>query len=342
MSYLTCLGTVLAKRLTLNSEISPQPRLYTLLLGQSADERKSTALNKTISHFKDALQSFDVCWGVGSAEGLQKRLEKADGGLLLCLDEFKQFVSKCTITSSVLLPCVNTLFESNRYESKTKSVDINLTDAYLSLLAASTVQTYERTWDGSFTDIGFNNRLFLVPGTSEKRHSIPPPVPGGQKDVLIKQLAEVLKGVGDHRTLDIVPQARSTYHDWYMGLERSIHSKRLDTYALRLMSLMAVNSNLNEVDEDTVKKAVSLCDWQLQVRSMYDPIDADNAIAKMEEKIRRQLRLGPKTERQLKQNVNANRSGNWFFETARKNLERAKDIDWDIRSKRWCIGKGEV
>ena len=79
MSYLTCLGTVLAKKLTLSSEISPQPRLYTLLLGQSADERKSTALNKTISHFKDAIPSFEVSWGVGSAEGLQKRLEKTGG-----------------------------------------------------------------------------------------------------------------------------------------------------------------------------------------------------------------------------------------------------------------------
>jgi hypothetical protein len=342
MSYLTCLGTVLAKKLTLNSEIAPQPRLYTLLLGQSADERKSTALTKTISHFREALQSFDVCWGVGSAEGLQKRLEKAGEGLLLCLDEFKQFVSKCTITSSVLLPCVNTLFESNRYESKTKSVDINLTDAHLSLLAASTVQTYERTWEGSFTDIGFNNRLFLVPGTSEKKHSIPPQVPRDQKVLLINQLVEVLKVVGDHRTLDIVPQARSTYHDWYMGLERSVHSKRLDTYALRLMSLIAVNSNLVEVDEDTVKKAIALCDWQLQVRSMYDPIDADNAIAKMEEKIRRQLRAGPKTERQLKQNTNAQRSGTWFFETARKNLVRVEEIVWDTRSKRWCMREGEV
>ena len=48
MSYLTCLGTVLSRRLTLSTEIRPQPRLYSLLLGQSADERKSTSLEKTI------------------------------------------------------------------------------------------------------------------------------------------------------------------------------------------------------------------------------------------------------------------------------------------------------
>jgi hypothetical protein len=95
IAYLTCLGSVLSKSLTAASELRPQPRLFTLILGQSADERKSTVLNKCIWHFKETLQQFPVCWGVGSAEGLQKILEKTDCGLLLCFDEFKQFVSKC-------------------------------------------------------------------------------------------------------------------------------------------------------------------------------------------------------------------------------------------------------
>jgi hypothetical protein len=115
MSYLTCLGAILAKRLTLSSELKPQPRLYTLLLGQSADDRKSTAIEKTVDFFRDTIDrdaGFHVCHGVGSAEGLQKRLEDTKEGLLLYLDEFKTFVSKCKIDSSVLLPCVNKLLNS--------------------------------------------------------------------------------------------------------------------------------------------------------------------------------------------------------------------------------------
>ena len=94
MSYLTCLGSALSRRLTLATEIEPQPRLYTVLLGQSADERKSTSLEKTIKHFRDSVGRFDVCRGVGSAEGLQKRLEDSKDGLLLSLDEFKQFIDR--------------------------------------------------------------------------------------------------------------------------------------------------------------------------------------------------------------------------------------------------------
>jgi hypothetical protein len=46
----------------------------------------------------------------------------------------------------------------------------------------------------------------------------------------------------------------------------------------------------------TFNKLIKLCDWQLAVRKLHDLIDADNKIAKMEEKIRRVLSNGPKKE----------------------------------------------
>lgn len=334
MSFLTCLGTVLSKALTSASEIRPQPRLYTVLLGQSADDRKSTAINKTVGFFKDAVEDFSVCWGIGSAEGLQKRLNEK-GRLLLCFDEFKQFVSKCRIDTSILLPCVNTLFESNRYESRTKKTEIYLDAAYLSLLGASTIQTYERTWDSSFTDIGFNNRLFLVPGTGRRKHSFPAKIPVKKIRALKDRLREVLRHVGSGLELDISPFAREIYHEWYMNLENSVHTKRLDTYAMRLMQLLSVNGLHKEIDEITVKETIELCDWQLQVRRTHDPIDADNEIAKMEERFRRILSGGPRTERELKQRTHYNRTGIWMYETAKKNLQNAGEIRLNKKMKAW-------
>lgn len=49
MAFLTALGTVIGHKVTLESEIEPQPRLYTALLGESADDRKSTAIKLTFS-----------------------------------------------------------------------------------------------------------------------------------------------------------------------------------------------------------------------------------------------------------------------------------------------------
>jgi hypothetical protein len=335
ISYLTCLGAILAKKVTLNSEIAPQPRLFTLLLGESADDRKSTALSKTTDFFRDALTDFQVCWGIGSAEGLQKRLE-GNPQLLLCFDEFKQFVSKCKIDGSVLLPCVNTLFESNRYESRTKNYDINLEDVYLCILAASTVQTYERTWDSSFTDIGFNNRLFLVPGSGEKKFSFPKRIAIAERSWLKTRLGETIRQVEDGLELNITEDAEVLYHEWYMNLERTIHAKRLDTYAMRFMILLAINEGKREIDIGIIDKAIRLMNWQLEVRKLHDPIDADGQAAKMEEKIRRTLRAkGPLTDRELKRFAHVERSGLWVFTMAIRNLQGANEIRTNRATKRW-------
>ena len=137
--------------------------------------------------------------------------------------------------------------------------------------------------------------------------------------------------------LDLTPSAIAVYEDWYMNMERSIHAKRLDTYAVRFMSLLAINDLKDIVDEETVRKIIALCNWELEVRKIYSPIDADNKIAKMEEKIRRQLSTGSKKERTLKQNVNANRAGLWVYDQAKKNLGRAEEIFFNKKTKEWRL-----
>ena len=341
MSYLTCLGTYLSDKVTINSEISPQPRLFVLLLGESASERKSTALHKTTFFFKQVLDdgqicNFSICNGVGSAEGLQKRFEETDL-ILLCIDEFKALASKMKIQGSVLLPCINTLFESNRYENSLKKSQISLDNARLGLLAASTIETYKNMFSPAFMDIGFTNRLFLVPGRGERKYSIPRKVDPRDIFIIKSELIDVLAHVDKHPVLKFTSEAKEMYHDWYMNMEQSVHSKRVDVYALRFMPLLAVNELKNIVDTKIVKKVIALCDWQISVRKQNDPIDADNKIAHMEERIRRVLQNGPRSQRELKQYTNANRSGLWCFKSALKHLEDAEEIVFNTREKRWTL-----
>jgi len=336
IAFLTCLGSLLSGRVTLESELKPDPRFYALLLGQSADDRKSTALSKTVAFFRETVRDFATCWGVGSAEGLQARFEET-AGLLLCFDEFKQFVSKCKITSSVLLPCVTSLFEENRYENRTKTTKVELYNAHLSILAASTIQTYEACWDTQFTDIGFNNRLFLVPGSASRRFAFPPKIPDGDKRALRKRLQELLSFCGRSGwEIPISTAGHDLYNQWYMNQETgSVHTKRLDTYAMRLMILLTVNELEGTVSAEIVQKVTTLCDWQKEVRKIHDPVDADSEIAKMEQKIRRVLEKGPKTERELKQLTNAARAGLWMYESAKRNLAAAHEIFFQKKIKRW-------
>jgi hypothetical protein len=55
MAALTCLGNVVCRRITLASVIRPQPRLYTVILGESGDDRKSTTIRLTVEFFLNIL-----------------------------------------------------------------------------------------------------------------------------------------------------------------------------------------------------------------------------------------------------------------------------------------------
>jgi hypothetical protein len=70
--FLTYFGALTAKMITLESELSPEPRLYTVVIGDSADTRKSTGLRKTDEFFRSlgTPWSVPVLFGVGSAEGM--------------------------------------------------------------------------------------------------------------------------------------------------------------------------------------------------------------------------------------------------------------------------------
>ena len=345
MAFLTCLGAYFAPYLRVKSELGTQPRLYTVLVGESAIERKSTTLSKVSGEFKAVYPDFSTCWGVGSAEGLLRVLTKEENsvpiverfGVLLIFDEFKSFVSKCRIDNSVLLPIVNTLFEINMYETHTKKQDVFVENAHLSVLAATTKETYERIYNPAFIDIGFPNRVFLVPGHAERRFSIPEKISDEDKRSIHQGLIDIRNFVDRGIEFEITDQAKALYHDWYINAEKSVHSKRLDTYSLRLMQLLALNNMKKVIDAEIIQHAIALCDWQLEVRKIFDPIDADSTIAEMEQRIRRYLKKGKLSDRDLKRHTNAHRTGLWFYKTALTNLREAKEAIYDKSSRSYQL-----
>lgn len=347
LSYLTCLGNVLSHKIRLKSVLNTQPRMYTVLVGESASDKKSTAIIKAIEHFETVFKGdFHSALGLGSAEGLQrvfkvaakKSKDKTRTNILLAFDEFKAFISKCKIKNSVLLECVNSLFETNKYENHTQRTSV-IVHGQLSLIGASTIQTYERIYTSAFTDIGFPNRIFLVIGTATTSHPLPGEIPEKKLRVMSANLKAILKFIGNGLTYDIEPDAWEYYDEWYVNVHRkSVHSKRLDGYCLRLMMLLAANSIKPTIDLEIVKDAVALCNWQLEIRKVYDPIDADNSIAAMEEKIRRCLKTrGPLKDYELKQFTQANRVGLWLYHKAKQNLQMAEEVGFSNKNNVWFI-----
>ncbi len=325
LGYLTYLGALVGPSVTLETELRPSPRLYTVLVGDSAIGRKSSAMGHADRFFEPfLLQGVAVLYGLGSAEGIARVVKEKGLPVLLYFDELKIFVDKAKQEGSVALPMVNTLFEFTKYQNHTRDRSIELESVHLSLLAASTKETYERMWTSQFMDIGFLNRLFIVLARRTTKRPFPDAIPAAHIEGLRAKTREQLDGIWraapQPLVLRLTPDAFEHWRVWYEALEDSVYANRLDTIGLRLMMLLAITSGRVTVDETTVQAVVALLDYELAVRKLLDPIDADNAVARMEERIRRALQRGRLKKRDLARQVHAHRSGTWVFNSAIKNL----------------------
>jgi hypothetical protein len=331
-TVISCLGLLFSNRVRLKSELNQQPRLFVILLGESADDRKSTAISKATGffHYISDLVSdmYLTCNGASSAEGLMKVFGSNHQRVMLVYDEFAVFISKAGIESSVLLPCVNTLFEQNRYENATSKQPMKLESGHLSMLAACTINTWERIWTPTFTAIGFQNRLFLCPGKGRRQFAFPAPIPDIKKEKLKSSLKDIVDWIGDGREIGITGEAKKIYEDWYFNIERSVHSKRLDVYALRFIMLFCINEKKETIDTYIAQRVVKLMNWQLAVRKVLDPLDCDNKISLMEARIRKCLspKGTVKTEREIKRACHLKQAGYWIYNCAKGNLLDAREV----------------
>jgi hypothetical protein len=362
LSYLTMLGAAISRHVRLDTSLPVQSRMYTVLLGTSATAKKSTAIYFTDRFFQRlrpgrvaglfaderpppiAKPLFKTIYGLGSAEGIARAIKEEGLPLLLCFDELKVFVDKTKQEGSVGLPMINILFEQNYWDNYTVKKTIALRDAYLSFLAASTTATYKSMWTSNYLDIGFLNRLFTVLCARTQRVAFPRPLPQGALEKLAVETwrqISTLTGRAGPTVFEIDGDADELWREWYMALEDTLHARRLDTIGMRLMLLLAVTTGAATVTRDLVARVIAILDYELRVRRLTDPIDAENSVAKLEEAIRRCLREQPGlTQRQLQQRIHAHRHGIWFFKAALKNLIENEELHLDKGSKTVFPGPG--
>jgi len=301
-----------------------------------------------LEFFRETLEPgvMNPVYGVGSAEGLAECF-KDHNRVLLAIDELKTLIQKMKIDASILLPCINTLFEDNVFHSRTKKHKIKLDNAYLSLLAASTIDTYQNLFNATFTDIGFLNRFFIVIGQSERKFAIPKMIPEDTKKSLRNDLRDILQTVnkltnGTQYLIPINTEAIDIFEHWYFHKRPySVFTTRLDALGHRVMVLMAANEGRNIITPEIAERTVKLLEYQYQARIFADPIDADNVIAKVEERIRRLLTVTPRNERDLARLGNKHRVGNKIWREAIKNLIAAREIVFSAKTKLYTLNTRE-
>ena len=354
VSALTIVGAIASGRLGLNINMDVDPRLYTALVGQSYTGKKSTAQRRTIGFFQslpplpneqgDAASALTpgetslldsagvrISFGVGSAEGLASLLKRSNR-VFLGYDELKALIDKAGTQSSVLLPMVTSLFEGTTWSNTTKKTDFLIKDARLSILGCCTLQTYDSMWTREAIAIGFENRLLLVSADRKNKVAWPQPVEGHESllktvgDRIHKQLAK-LPLDGSSLRFEITADALEIWEHWYDVLPDSPHARRLDTIGFRLLALLTLTTDKEIVDAEVVDAVVKILDYELQLRRLIDPIDAENSIARVEQKIVRALQAyGALSKRDLRRKVHADREGDWVFTKAVSSLQTSERI----------------
>jgi hypothetical protein len=338
-SGLTVFGSRCAGRLRVAANVDCEPRLYTVLLGASYEVKKSTAMKRTVGHLlkQSTLVAPDVKTldGVGSAEGLARKLNEHKH-VLLCYDEMRALMDKASIQGAVLLPTVTSLYEGTRLSNPTKNPkqSIEVDDGHLSLLGCCTLETYSRMWTSDAIAIGLPNRLFIVSADRRRKVAWPENADQTQVDAITarieRQLAQLPPRGSTPLLLNISDEAKARWTEWYESAPPSEHAKRLDTIGFRLMPLLAITNDKTIIDSEVMDTLLAILDYEVKIRQLTDPIDADNAIAAMEEKIRRVLSAkGPRKPRELRRDTHANRAGLWIFDTAITNLKSAARICQD-------------
>jgi hypothetical protein len=329
---LTMLGFLCGTKLHMNVATECEPRLYTVLLGASADVKKSTAMRRTVSffserHFLGPLVVNDkIVYGVGSAEGLARKLNEHND-LLLCYDELQAFITKSCIEGSVLLQATTSLYEQTHWSSavKTAKSSIQVNDGHLSMLGCCTTETYSNMWTPEAIAIGFPNRLFLVSAERKVRVAWPTTADTAKLDSIRDRIRDQLARLP--RKFEITPDAKARWEKWYLSLPASEHAKRLDALGFRLLGLIALSTDKNAIDLEAVEIVCSILDYEFQLRVLTDPIDADNQIAKVEQKVRRALTgRGSLSKRDLMRFSNASREGAWAFARAMSAMQAAEEV----------------
>ncbi len=351
-SFLTFLGLVVSDRIKLLTQTKPQPRLYTVLIGQTGRGRKSEALSQVQDFFDYFKHYFKKCGGVGSSEGLihwvnnnfpvtdakTQSIKKA----IIIYDEFESFVQKVKIESSTLSQAIRTLFRINEYENQTKGTkDGRIEDFFLAILGACTQEVFQTMWESDHISGGTLNRFCLVKETTDKIIPIAKPIPSEKIQELRERLTHMLNRLPLEQIFSIDEDAEKFYSSWYLkqNKDTSEFAVRLEEYAERLALLLAFNRNQIAVDLKTIEDTIALIKWQRQVREDCFPQLAVGVKARVGARIRTQVRKHAGagiTQGQINHKIKAYNFDTWIVEQSYKGLERAGHIV--TRNGRYFLG----
>ena len=329
LSFVTYFGNAISPFVRLNCT-SSEPRFFGVVIGKSGRTRKSAGNNAARDLFKRIESEQQIVEGFGSAEGMLVKLGSPakPKPTIFHFDEINLLAAKTEIKGSAGIAALHKLFDDHDYDHPLAKDDYTVRNAYLSLIGASTLEDFTKTWTAKHEDAGFFSRLLLVAGDADKRISRPVDPDQAQLDILVREVQGLVSSViSDTRVLTIDADAVEVWDKFYESFGDGPEWNRIDAYGFRLMTVQSVLRGEHSVTKSNVQSVVEFLQYEVAIREAVAPVVAENAAAKMEELIRRHLPEGLTiTKRDLQRHTNYNRFGIEAFNRALANMESEGEI----------------
>jgi Protein of unknown function (DUF3987) len=341
LSFVAYFGNLISPHVRLDCA-SSEPRFFGVTIGESGRTRKSAGNNAARDLFK-ALESEchaqTIIEGFGSAEGMLRVLGKGQGQqnpAIVHLDEINLLAAKTDIKGSAGIAALHKLFEDHDCDHPLADGGYFVKGAYLSLIGASTLADFIKTWGTKHADAGFFSRLLIVAAdVGEKRFPRPKDPDPKELASLVAEVGALFDSVrGRHLVVTLAPEAEELWAGFYDSFGSGPEWNRIDTYGLRLMAVQAVLRCEEIVTKENTQQVIDFLQYEVAVREAVKPIIAENSVAQMEESIRRHLPEGETMKkRDLQRRTNYTRFGIETFDRAITNMTRNEEIDTNTEGR---------
>jgi hypothetical protein len=325
LSTLAYIGLKLSGRVRLASEPFLQPRFYACMVGPPGTGKSSAEKEVRRALFGAVLEGVQYELSIDSGPALVEALAE-NPRIIYAPDEMADAFEKAKQTATgrnSLFGEFLRLYESNetaRRVVKKNAEAIHLSNVHFAMIGSATPERFERMWTGTSGASGGLQSRFVLSFSEKALPIIKTPSDEQALSLAVGELADILNA--DQPVIRLSNDAQDWIQDWAAFKDLSDSPRVLDM-AKRFALVLAACNRTDEVDGETMRRALAFADYQIAVHERLMPRDAAGWVQAFENRIIAFFeRHGRATERQMRQRIVPERyqGGYGSFQQACRNL----------------------
>lgn len=309
---LTVIGAMIGRSVYASFGKRLHANLFTLLVGDSGQSRKDTAISCGITLLRTTLTTetsmvtsgakaskvtvgsgVKVATDISSGEGLISTL-KDTPNVLMYLSEFARLMGNANRQGTkTIAPVLMEAFDTpDSLSNLSKLSPVDAKEPYLSILAA----TQPRVLDGLLSEgdihSGFINRWLIIPGKSTNPNYWPPDIDREWLHVLFQNITALIGTAVDPRGMSGSDDAKAFWKIWYekhwyqeRSDEESSMAVRHPVMAIKVALIYAVLNGDQVIDQWHLEVGIAIVEWMAAQVAPLLPSWGASPLARLEQRV---------------------------------------------------------